>query len=157
MYNHTPENYDNPFARVVVGEPTPKYGVQEEYVFYRDETITAFVSTKQWPNNPGNVLIVPNEVHENIYDIPDDVLAAIHIFSKRVALAMKETYGCDGVSVRQHNEPAGNQDVLHYHLHVFPRYENDFLYALHKYAKEADNEVRKVHAEKLRNYFKNNQ
>jgi hypothetical protein len=29
---------------------------------------------------------------------------------------------------RQHNEPAGNQEVWHYHLHVFPRYARDDLY-----------------------------
>ena len=42
---------------------------------------------------------------------------------------MKAAYNCDGVSTRQHNEPAGNQDVWHYHLHVFPRYAGDNLYS----------------------------
>jgi len=32
---------------------------------------------------------------------------------RRVALAMKQAYACNGVSTRQHNEPAGNQDVFH--------------------------------------------
>jgi histidine triad (HIT) family protein len=41
---------------------------------------------------------------------------------------MKAAYHCDGISTRQHNEPAGNQDVWHYHLHVFPRYTDDQLY-----------------------------
>jgi histidine triad (HIT) family protein len=41
---------------------------------------------------------------------------------------MKAAYGCDGTSTRQHNEPAGNQDVWHYHMHVFPRYAGDRLY-----------------------------
>jgi diadenosine tetraphosphate (Ap4A) HIT family hydrolase len=36
--------------------------------------------------------------------------------------------GADGTSTRQHNEPAGNQDVWHYHEHVFPRYDGDELY-----------------------------
>ena len=47
-----------------------------------------------------------------------------------LALAFKAAYRCDGVSTRQHNEPAGNQDVWHYHLHVFPRYAGDDLYHL---------------------------
>jgi histidine triad (HIT) family protein len=114
------------------------------------------VSTKQWPNNPGNALIVPNDCYENLYDIPDDVLAKIHIFSKRLAIAMKAVYQCDGVSIRQHNEPAGNQDVWHYHLHMFPRYENDDLYVLHKQAKNADDTIRLECAQKLREYFTNN-
>lgn len=36
------------------------------------------------------------------------------------------------ISTRQHNGPAGNQDVWHYHLHVFPRYSNDGLYTAQK-------------------------
>lgn len=61
MYNHTPENYDNPFLQIATFQPTTKLGDQEQYVFYRDSAITAFVSSKQWPNNPGNALIIPNE------------------------------------------------------------------------------------------------
>lgn len=41
---------------------------------------------------------------------------------------MKQAFGCDGVSTRQHNEPAGDQDVWHFHLHVFPRWTGDDLY-----------------------------
>lgn len=33
------------------------------------------------------------------------------------------------MTVRQHNEPAGSQDVWHYHLHVIPRYSGDGFYA----------------------------
>lgn len=155
MFNHTPKDYINPFALLVAGKPVPKYGDQEPYVFYQDDSITAFISTKQWPNNPGNALIVPNVTYENLYDIPDEVLAKIHLFSKRIATAMKETYECDGVSVRQHNEPAGNQQVWHYHLHVFPRYKNDSLYTLHEQSFRADDTIRKEYADKLRSYFVN--
>ena len=42
---------------------------------------------------------------------------------------MKTAYGCEGISTRQHNEPAGMQEVWHFHLHVFPRYLDDGLYA----------------------------
>jgi len=156
MYNHTPEQYENPFARIVKKEPTVKNGDQEPYVFYRDDYLTAFISTKQWPNNPGNALVIPNEVHENLYDIPDDLLVKIHLFSKRLALAMKDIYQCDGISVRQHNEPAGNQEVWHYHLHVFPRYKDDYLYTLHKYSHDADLDIRLNYAVKLKDYFSKN-
>lgn len=45
-----------------------------------------------------------------------------------MALALKQIYGCDGISTRQHNEPSGSQDVWHYHEHVTPRFLNDALY-----------------------------
>ena len=41
---------------------------------------------------------------------------------------MKAAYGCPGISTCQHNEPAGGQDVWHFHVHVFPRYLEDNLY-----------------------------
>jgi diadenosine tetraphosphate (Ap4A) HIT family hydrolase len=52
---------------------------------------------------------------------------AIYDLVRRIA--MRHTYGCDGISTRQHNEPAGYQDVWHFHLHVFPRYHGDVLAA----------------------------
>lgn len=62
-----------------------------------------------------------------------------------------ETYKCDGVSSRQYNEPCGNQDVWHYHLHVFPGYKNDNLYKTDR--ENSDPEERLEYAPKLRNYF----
>ncbi|HET6586449.1 MAG TPA: HIT domain-containing protein [Oleiagrimonas sp.] len=42
---------------------------------------------------------------------------------------MRNAFRCEGISTRQHNGPAGDQDVWHFHLHVFPRYSNDELHA----------------------------
>ena len=131
MYNHAPENYICPLCQISNGEPTT-VGSQEESVIYRDEFITAFVAGKWWRSNPGHVIIIPNSHIENIYDMPEEMGHKIFDFSKKVAMALKETYKCDGVSTRQHNEPAGKQDVYHFHLHIFPRYEGDKLYLGHK-------------------------
>ena len=65
---------------------------------------------------------------ENIYALSREQAGDVHEAARRVALAMKRAYSCDGVSTRQHNEPAGQQEVWHYHLHVFPRYDGDELY-----------------------------
>jgi histidine triad (HIT) family protein len=48
--------------------------------------------------------------------------------TRRMALAIKLAWNPEGTSTRQHNEPAGNQHVWHYHQHVFPRYGDDNLY-----------------------------
>ena len=50
---------------------------------------------------------------------------AVWDLTQRVAVAMREAYDCEGISTRQHNEPAGNQDVWHLHVHVFPRHHDD--------------------------------
>ena len=97
-------------------------------VVYHNDFVTAFLSLHQFPNNPGNTLVVPNIHFENIFDLPTELATELHAVVKAVAIAMKQAFQCDGVSTRQHNEPAGNQDVWHYHIHVTPRYVNDHFY-----------------------------
>lgn len=86
------------------------------------------MNPKWWPRNPGSALVIPNDHYENVYDLPPDLGAPIQHAVRDTALALKEAFSCAGVSTRQHNEPAGNQDVWHYHVHVFPRYQDDRLY-----------------------------
>lgn len=94
-------------------------------VFHRDSLLTAFIAINRPPKAPVSTLVVPNETYENLYELPDDLLCAVHCFTKRLALALKHVLKCDGVTIRQHNEPAGGQDVWHYHVHVIPRFNGD--------------------------------
>lgn len=155
MYNHEPENYDCPLCKLSQG--TGNEHTDQDDVFYRDETITGFVAGKWRISNPGHVIVIPNKHIENLYDIDDETLAKIQIFSKKVALALKEVYTCDGVSTRQHNEPSGNQDVWHYHLHVVPRYKDDNFYVKNNEIEWPSKEKRLPYAKKLRKYFKYNE
>lgn len=153
MYDHAPFDYQCPFCKVAIGTEDDSLATKQSDVFYRDEYITSFISSHWWPNNKGHVLIIPNEHIENIYTLSDEMSSRIHAFEKRVSLALKEIYKCDGVSSRQHNEPAGNQDVWHYHLHVFPRFGNDNLYLLLDQKRATTPEDRLPFATKLKTYF----
>ena len=152
MHNHSPEKYICPLCQISKGERTEK-GNQEESVIFRDTLITAFIAGKWWRSNLGHVIIIPNEHIENIYDMPEEMGHKIFDFSKKIAIALKETYKCDGVSTRQHNEPAGNQDVFHYHLHVFPRYQGDNLYINHKDTYWPTQEEKQPFVDKLKVYL----
>ena len=123
-------------------------------MIFRNDVVTAFVAGKWWRSNPGHVVIIPNTHYENLYDLPENVGHGIFDASKQAAIALKETYMCEGTSLRQHNESAGNQDVWHYHLHVFPRYKGDNLYLNHDDTYWPSDEEKKPHAEKLKEYFK---
>jgi histidine triad (HIT) family protein len=156
MYSHEPKNYICPMCLVVEGIENEHNKTKGADVFYRDDKITAFVSTHWWPNNPGNILIITNDHIENIYDLTSELSDHIHRFEKKVALAIKEVYKCDGISSRQHNEPAGNQEIWHYHLHVFPRYKDDRLYECHKEKRFTNPQERTAYAEKLKQYLADN-
>jgi histidine triad (HIT) family protein len=132
MFNHAPEGYVCPFCLAVRGVEDERTLTRQADVVLRTDLVAAFVSSHQFENTPGHVLVVPIAHHENLYDLPLPLAAKIHEAARAVALAMKAAYACEGISTRQHNEPAGNQDVWHYHLHVFPRHAGDNLYGSRK-------------------------
>jgi len=154
LYTHAPADYQCPFCAVASGEDGPYPFTRQSDVVYRDEHATAFVNMRWWPNNPGHVLVIPNRHIENIYGLTPDIAVHVHEASRRVALAMKRAYRCDGVSTRQHNEPSGYQEVWHYHLHVFPRYADDRLYDLSHQHRTTTPEERLPYAERLRASFR---
>lgn len=135
MYNHAPEGYQCPLCAIARDDLEKGPLFSPDDLIYAGGEVLAMLSAYQWPNNPGNVVVIPVAHYENIYDLPIPLAARIHDLARGVALAMKAAWACDGISTRQHNEPAGNQDVWHYHMHVTPRYVGDNLYATYRAAK----------------------
>jgi len=152
MYNHAPENYICPLCQIAKGEPT-SVGSQEESVIYRDESITAFIAGKFWRATPGHAIVIPNQHFENLYEIPENIGHKIFDLSKRIAVGMKETYECEGVSIRQHNEHAGGQEAWHYHMHIIPRKEGDNHFLNDADSYWATPEEKQPFADKLKSYL----
>lgn len=75
------------------------------------------------PINEGHVLIVPKDHYLDVEEVPTDVLNHLMAVSQKIVKAIKTTYNPDGYSIMQ-NGGAFN-DIGHYHLHVFPRYNGD--------------------------------
>jgi histidine triad (HIT) family protein len=149
MFNHEPSGYQCPFCAVLAGGDTVR--PSQDDVVVRRERATALIASAWWPGNHGHVLVVPNAHYENLYDLPGEYAYRVHDLSREVAIALREVYGCEGVSTRQHNGPAGDQTVWHYHLHVFPRYAGDRLYA--SIPALAPPDQRREYAERLRAWF----
>ena len=146
-YSYAPENYLCPFCRIVAGD------LSRDDVIYADRRVTALLSLHGLPNNLGHVLVIPNRHIENIYDLTPEIAVYVYELARQVALALKTVYDCPGTSTRQHNEPAGDQDVWHFHLHVFPRYYDDQLYERTHQWRMLTAEERRPYAEKLKRYF----
>ena len=84
------------------------------------------------PATKGHALVLPKKHYADLFEIPDDVLAKAVQTGKIVASMLKEKLHCDGVNLVQNNGAAAGQTVMHYHLHVIPRYENDGQHILWK-------------------------
>lgn len=128
--SHAPAGYACPFCELVTGASpfSAENLCAPGDLLYRDELVSVLVACDGFGDHEGHAMVIPTAHLESLYDLPDDVNAAIAVMSRLVALAMKAAWRPQGTSVRQHNEPAGNQHVWHYHLHVFPRWEDDNLY-----------------------------
>ena len=132
MYSHAPSDYQCPFCRIqaeIAADATNRDRVG--WVF-EQVSVFCIVPPHYWGVNKGNCLIIPKNHYENIFDLDEEIGRDLLRATKRLSYGLKRATECEGVSTRQHNEPAGNQDVWHYHLHVFPRFRKDGLYSAEK-------------------------
>ena len=115
-------DYDNNnlFAKILRGD-LPAYKV------YEDDKTLAFLDIM--PRAPGHTLVLPKAPARNILDIDPDDLAHLAKVTQKVAKAVKEVFGAQGITIQQFNEKAGGQVVLHLHVHVIPRHEGVALKA----------------------------
>ena len=84
------------------------------------------------PATKGHALVLPKNHYADLFEIPEDVLADAAKVAKKVAGTMKEKLSCDGLNLVQNNGEAAGQTVMHFHLHIIPRYVNDGQHILWK-------------------------
>ena len=101
--------------------------LKKDDLIYRDDLVSAYINSFWIKTCEGHVIVVPNKHFENLYEIDEIYSHRIMDISKKIAVAMKKAYKCDGITIRQNNEPASNQHAFHYHMHIFPQYEGDKL------------------------------
>ncbi|WP_227991985.1 HIT family protein [Microbacterium sp. CBA3102] len=126
---HEPDAYPCPFCGLQRGNFNERNRPSD--VVAVTERAFARIAPKWWPGHPGAVLVIPRTHVENIYALTPEDSHAVWDLTQRVAVGIRSAYGCEGTSIRQHNEPAGDQDVWHLQVHVFPRYDDDDLYRRH--------------------------
>jgi len=106
------------FCKIVSGEA-------EVSLVYEDSDILAFLD--KHPINPGHTLVIPKKHSVNIYDISSEELQKIAKITQEISIEIKKSLNSEGISIFQMNEIAGNQDVMHYHMHIIPRQTGDWF------------------------------
>jgi len=82
------------------------------HIVAEDDHFIAFLDIN--PLSIGHTLVVPKKEVNYFFDVDDDLMAEIMVFSKRVAAAIKNT-GCRRVGVA-----VIGFEVPHAHLHLVP-------------------------------------
>lgn len=88
---------------------------------YEDDDFRAILDLG--PASDGHTLILPKEHFADLCELDEAVGAKVLGVAAKIGKAMKEGLGCAGFNVVQNNGAAAGQTVMHFHVHVIPRYE----------------------------------
>lgn len=75
------------------------------------------------PATRGHALILPKAHYKDLCELDEEVAAKVLPLAGKIGTAMIKALGCSGFNVVQNNGEAAGQTVLHFHVHVIPRYE----------------------------------
>ena len=94
------------FTRIVKGE-IPCHKILE------DEHYLAFLDVR--PINPGHTLVIPKKEIDYIFDVDDEFLGGLMVFSKKVAKMIQKEIPCKKIGMM-----VAGLEVPHTHIHLIP-------------------------------------
>jgi len=106
------------FCKIVSGE-IPSTKVME------NEHVLGIMDIQ--PMIRGHLLVIPKKHAANILEIDEEGYRAVAGAIHRLARAVQKALKPDGMNVLQLNGAAANQVVMHLHMHLVPRWEQDGL------------------------------
>ena len=98
-------------------------GVFPTNSIYEDDRFNVILDNG--PATKGHALILPKEHADNLFELPEDTAAEAMKLARKLGKHIMDTLGADGLNIVQNNGAAAGQTVMHFHLHIIPRYEGD--------------------------------
>jgi len=126
------------FTKIINGE-IPCYKVAE------DDRYFAFLDIN--PLKEGHTLVVPKQETDYVFDLDDEYLAGLIIFSKKVASAIKTAFPCNRIGIA-----ILGLEVPHAHVHLVPMNSMEDINFKNTKLKFTPEEFRKI-AEKISRNF----
>lgn len=104
------------FCRIVDGE-IPCYKL------YEDDDILAFLDISQVTK--GHTLVIPKKHYDNFLACPQEIMHKVMDVAQRIGQVQIKIFGARGVNILTNCYEAAGQTVMHYHVHVIPRYKEE--------------------------------
>jgi histidine triad (HIT) family protein len=131
------------FCKIIKGE------IPTDSKIFEDENCFVFLSIS--PVNFGHALVIPKKHFENIYEVPDELIAKLSVAIKKTAKAVKKAVNAHGINIANNNERPAGQVVPHLHFHIIPRFSKDGdINILAEHHKKYKNGEAKSVAEKIK-------
>ena len=92
-------------------------------VIYEDENAKVILDIA--PAAKGHAILILKEHVANMFELDAELAGKVFAVVPKVATAIKETLGCDGMNILQNNGVAAGQTVFHLNIHFIPRWNDD--------------------------------
>lgn len=120
------------FSKIIAGEiPSHKIAENEEFFAFLDIN----------PIAEGHTLVVPKKEIDYLFDIEDDLLGRMMIFSKKVAHAIEKAIPCQRVGLT-----VIGLEVPHAHIHLVPIKKESDIYFGNPKLKKTPEELAEIAA-----------
>ena len=104
------------FCKIIKGEIPSS-------TIYEDENVKVILDIA--PAAKGHAILLVKQHVANVFELDAELAAKIFSVVPKVATAMKEELGCDGMNILQNNGVEAGQTVFHLHIHFIPRWKDD--------------------------------
>jgi len=98
-------------------------GVFSSKKVYEDDLCIAILDLSQ--QGYGHTLVIPKEHYANMLEIPEDLLAHLIKVTKNLCNLYTTKLKATGFNILNNCNEVAGQTVLHFHIHIIPRYDND--------------------------------
>jgi histidine triad (HIT) family protein len=87
-------------------------------VVHHDARLYVILAPSSLGKMPGHTLVIPTRHVETFLDLTDEEASEVAIMTRRVAIAVRDTFSPNGIHIQQHNGVAAWQTIPHLHFHV---------------------------------------
>ena len=105
------------FCQIVAGQ-------SEASIFYEDEVVVGLMTIG--PVTTGHAMVIPRQHVADLNELDEEIGRHLWTVTQRTAAAIRKSgIRCEGINLFLADGEAAFQEILHLHLHVFPRYKGD--------------------------------
>jgi histidine triad (HIT) family protein len=124
-------------------------------IIYESDLAVAFLDHR--PVSKGHSLVISRAHFENLYDIELEPLLDVFRVAKIVSVALDRVFSPYGINLIQNNGMRAGQTVFHFHVHIIPRYDSEYVKVLEEAAMKrfvTDDSFLEADARKIRSAMK---
>ena len=92
-------------------------------IIYEEEVCLAFLDLSQ--TTDGHTLVIPKKHYKNILEVNDETLTHLIVVTKKLANKIVKNLNANGVNILTNANEIAGQTVMHFHIHIIPRYNQD--------------------------------